>query len=48
MSTRKSRRVGSDVKFCDGDRTISTASSRAERRLDRTRTQAMHYTHVVR
>ena len=48
MNTRKSRRIGSDVKFCDGDSTISTAVSRAERRLDRARTQALLYTHVVR
>lgn len=48
MSTRKSRRTASDVKFCDGDSTISTAISRAERRLDRVRVEAMPYTHVVR
>ena len=48
MSTRKSRRIDTDVRFCDGDSTISTAVSRAERRLDRARTQVLPFTHVVR
>jgi hypothetical protein len=43
VSTRKSRRTGNDVRFRDGDRTISTAVSRAEARLDRTRTEFMAY-----
>jgi hypothetical protein len=48
VSTRKSRRVGSDVRFRDGDSTITTAVSRAEARLDRTRTQVMTYAHLMR
>lgn len=48
VNTRKSRRVGSDVQFRDGDSTITTAVSRAEARLDRTRTEVMTYAHVMR
>ncbi len=48
MSTRKSRRAGNDVRFCDGDRAISTTASRAQARLDHTRTQVMAYVQVMR
>jgi hypothetical protein len=48
VSTRKSRRIGSDVKFRDGDSTITTAVSRADARLDRTRTDVLTYAHVMR
>jgi hypothetical protein len=48
VSTRKSRRVGTDVRFCDGDSTVSTAISRAETRLDRARTKALTFTHAMR
>ena len=48
VRTRKSRRVGSDVRFCDGDSTISTAVSRAEARLDRVRTEVLNFTQSMR
>jgi hypothetical protein len=48
VSTRKSRRVGNDVRFRDGDSTISTAISRAEARLDRARTEAQSFTQAMR
>jgi hypothetical protein len=48
VSTRKSRRVSSDVRFCDGDSSITTAISRAEARLDRARTKALSFTQAMR
>lgn len=48
VNTRKPRRVGSDVRFRDGDSTISTAVSRAEARLDRVRTKALNFTQSMR